>query len=88
MSLTLYHAPGSCSRASHIALREAGADFTLRTVDFATAEQRGAEPLRREDLSECETTWISQEPVDVLATCGRIRELAGRSGVQQLVVWR
>ncbi len=40
--LTLYYAPGACSRASHIALREAGADFELRTVDFRNREQRSA----------------------------------------------
>ncbi len=39
--LTLYYAPGSCARASHIALREAGAGFELRLVDFASNEQRG-----------------------------------------------
>ena len=39
--LTLYYAPGSCARASHIALREAGAEFELQLVDFASAEQRG-----------------------------------------------
>ncbi len=38
--LKLFHAPGSCSFASHIALREAGAEFELRRVDFAAAEQR------------------------------------------------
>ncbi len=38
--LTLFYAPGSCARASHIALREAGVEFELRLVDFATAEQR------------------------------------------------
>jgi len=37
--LTLYYYPGSCARASHIALREAGADFDLQLVDFASAEQ-------------------------------------------------
>lgn len=41
--LTLYHSPGSCSRASHIALQEAGAAFSLQTVDFASAEQRSPE---------------------------------------------
>ncbi|MGE0621074.1 MAG: glutathione S-transferase family protein [Pseudomonadales bacterium] len=40
--MKLYHVPGSCSRASHIALREAGADFDLVPVDFARAEQRSA----------------------------------------------
>ena len=38
---TLYYAPGSCARASHIALREAGAEFDLQLVDFASNEQRG-----------------------------------------------
>ncbi len=38
--LSLYYAPGACSRASHIALREARADFELRLVDFRNAEQR------------------------------------------------
>jgi glutathione S-transferase len=40
--LNLYYAPGSCALASHIALEEAGAAFTLTRVDFAAAEQRGA----------------------------------------------
>jgi glutathione S-transferase len=39
--LTLFYAPGACSRASHIALREAQADFELRLVDFGSGEQRG-----------------------------------------------
>ena len=43
--LKLYYAPGSCARASHIALREANAEFELQLVDFATAEQRGDEYL-------------------------------------------
>ena len=41
--LELYYAPGSCALASHIALREAGAEFTLRLVDFASDEQRKPE---------------------------------------------
>ncbi|MEZ5560552.1 MAG: glutathione S-transferase N-terminal domain-containing protein [Pseudomonadales bacterium] len=39
--LKLFYFPGSCARASHIALREAGAEFELQLVDFAAAEQRG-----------------------------------------------
>jgi glutathione S-transferase len=38
--LKLFCAAGSCARASHIALREADADFELYFVDFANAEQR------------------------------------------------
>lgn len=39
--LTLYYAPGACSRASHIALREAQAEFELRRVDLDRREQDG-----------------------------------------------
>lgn len=38
--MKLYYAPGSCARAVHVALREAGADFELSLVDFRNAEQR------------------------------------------------
>lgn len=37
--LTLFYSPGSCALASHIALEEAGADYALRRIDFASAEQ-------------------------------------------------
>lgn len=40
--LTLYFTPGTCALASHIALEDAGADYTLRRVDFAAEEQRQA----------------------------------------------
>lgn len=43
--LKLFYAPGTCARASHIALREADADFELQLVDFSTAEQRAPEYL-------------------------------------------
>jgi glutathione S-transferase len=38
--LTLYTAPGSCSRASHIALEESGLNFEVRLVDFARGDQQ------------------------------------------------
>lgn len=41
--LKLYLMPGSCALASHITLREAGADFELKVVDFMSGEQRTPE---------------------------------------------
>jgi len=38
--LTFYYSPGSCALASHIALEEAGAPFTLRRINFSRAEQK------------------------------------------------
>lgn len=39
---TLYTSPGSCALASHIALREAGADFELVKLDFSAGQQQSA----------------------------------------------
>jgi glutathione S-transferase len=44
--LELYYTPGTCALASHIALEESGADFTLTRVRFSSAEQKG-EAYRR-----------------------------------------
>jgi glutathione S-transferase len=38
--LIFYYSPGSCALASHIALEEAGASFTLKRIDFSKAEQK------------------------------------------------
>ena len=38
--LQLFYAPGTCALASHIALAEAGASYTLERVDFRNDEQR------------------------------------------------
>jgi glutathione S-transferase len=40
--LKLYHSPGSCALASHIALEEAGATYEAIRVDFGSGEQRSA----------------------------------------------
>jgi len=37
---TFYYAPGTCALATHIALAEAGADYTLKRLDFTKAEQQ------------------------------------------------
>jgi glutathione S-transferase len=38
--LTLFYTPKTCALATHIALIDAGADYTLKRVDFAKGEQR------------------------------------------------
>ena len=38
--LTLYFTPDTCALATHIALEDAGAEFALKKIDFAKAEQR------------------------------------------------
>lgn len=43
--LTLYYTPRTCALASHIALIDVGADYTLKRVDFAKGEQRSPEFL-------------------------------------------
>lgn len=44
--LTFYYAPGTCARASHIALECAGADYQAVRLDFGQQQQRSAEYLR------------------------------------------
>jgi glutathione S-transferase len=43
--LTLYYTPKTCALATHIALIDAGADYTLQRIDFSKGEQRAAEFL-------------------------------------------
>jgi glutathione S-transferase len=43
--LKLYYATGTCALASHIALEEAGADYSTVRVSFAASEQRSREYL-------------------------------------------
>jgi glutathione S-transferase len=44
--LNLFYAPLSCALASHIALEEAGANYTTTRVDFRRDEQRSPEYLK------------------------------------------
>ena len=41
--ITLYYAPHTCSLASHIALEDAGAVYSLKRIDFGKDEQRSAD---------------------------------------------
>ena len=43
--LKLYYAPGTCALASHIALEEAGADYTATRLDFKANQQQSPEYL-------------------------------------------
>jgi len=43
--LTFYYATDTCALASHIALKDAGADYRLKRVDFASAQQRSPDYL-------------------------------------------
>ena len=43
--LKFYFAPGTCALASHIALAEAGADYTAERIDFKTNQQQSPEYL-------------------------------------------
>lgn len=43
--LKLYFAPGTCALATHIALAEAGADYTAERIDFKTNQQQSPEYL-------------------------------------------
>jgi glutathione S-transferase len=38
--LTLYYAPNTCSLASHLALEQAGAPYSVVRIDFSITEQR------------------------------------------------
>ena len=44
--LKLYFAPGTCALASHIALADAGADYSTERVDFKTNQQNSSEYLK------------------------------------------
>ena len=41
--IKLYYSPGSCSLASHIALEEAGAEYTAERLNFAANQQQSPE---------------------------------------------
>lgn len=44
--LTLYVTPGTCALASHIALVDAGADYEIRLIDFASEQQKQPDYLK------------------------------------------
>ena len=43
--LVFYYATDTCALASHIALEDAGAEYSLRRIDFNKEEQRSSDYL-------------------------------------------
>ncbi|HEY4372954.1 MAG TPA: glutathione S-transferase N-terminal domain-containing protein [Burkholderiales bacterium] len=46
MTIALYHSPGACSMAPHVALSEIGVDYEPRRVNFAEKQQNSPEYLK------------------------------------------
>ena len=44
--LDFYYTPDTCSLATHVALRDVGAEFNLHRIDFASEQQKSAEFTR------------------------------------------
>ncbi|MCA1455037.1 glutathione S-transferase N-terminal domain-containing protein [Bradyrhizobium sp. BRP22] len=44
--LKLYYTPGTCALASHIALEESGAPYTIERIDFKTNQQNSPDYLK------------------------------------------
>src|SRR5947208_1061665 len=44
--LKLYYSPGSCALASHIALEEAGAAYSVERIDFKSNQQNSPDYLK------------------------------------------
>jgi glutathione S-transferase len=73
--LTLFYSPGACSLASHIALREAGADFTPHRVSLAKGEHKTPEylainPHARVPALKVDETVVT-ENVAIISLIGR-----------------
>jgi glutathione S-transferase len=60
---TLYYSPGTASMVVHLALLEAGADYRLELVDFATDAQHDAAYLQLNPGGKVPTLLIDGRPV-------------------------
>jgi glutathione S-transferase len=49
MTLKLYYSPGACSLSPHIALREAGLNFTLEKTDLRSKQTASGGDIRKEN---------------------------------------
>jgi glutathione S-transferase len=62
-AMTLYFAPGSCSRASLIALEETGAPYESKVVAFMKGEQRAPDYLKRNPRGKVPLLMVGDEPI-------------------------
>lgn len=63
MELTLYFAPGACSRVSLIALEETGAQFETRPVAFMAGEHKAPDYLAKNPAGKVPLLLIDEEPL-------------------------
>jgi glutathione S-transferase len=93
--MKLYHSPGACSLAVHIALREAGQSFDLHKVDLAThrladgSDYRAINPRGYVPLLELDNGARHTEAAVLLQYVGDLdasRALLPSGGVDRLAV--
>ena len=75
--MKLYYTPGYCSLAVHIALREAGADFSLQKVDPASAEFRPINPRAYVPVLELDDGSRHTEAAALLQYAGDLAPATG-----------
>jgi len=77
--LTLYFAPGSSSKAPHIALHEIGLPFSAKALSFAKNDNRSAAYLRLNPEGKVPTLLIDGRPLTEVAAIVLSRQaLSGR----------
>jgi len=72
--LTFYYVPNTCALASHIALEEAGADYTARRMSFADEDQKKPDylainPKARVPALVTEHGVLTETPAILLYIC-------------------
>ena len=72
--LTFYYVPNTCALASHIALEEAGADYTARRMSFAAEDQKkpdylAVNPKARVPALVSERGVLTETPAILLYLC-------------------
>jgi glutathione S-transferase len=61
MTLKLYFSPGACSLSPHIALREAGLDFTLEKTDLRSKQTASGGDIRKDNPKGMVPTLVTDD---------------------------